>query len=295
MPAEDREREERIATEQAADRPENVRERIVTGQARQVARRRRAAAPEARQRGQARRQDDRGAARRAVGRDAREHRHPPVRPVRGRRLSAAAQTEPRRRDHGAPAYRRVLLKLSGEALMGDLDYGTDPDARAGDRRGGRGGARARRRGRDRRRRRQHLPRARRGREGDGPRDRRLHGHAGHGPERARAAGRAREGRDRDAGAVGDHDLRGRRAVHPPARDAPPREGPDRDLRRRHRQPVLHDRHRGRAARRRAARRGRADGEERRRGRLQRRSGDATPTPSSSRRSPTRTPSPAASR
>lgn len=27
---------------------------------------------------------------------------------------------------GAPAYRRILLKLSGEALMGDLDYGTDP-------------------------------------------------------------------------------------------------------------------------------------------------------------------------
>ncbi|MGI8902325.1 MAG: UMP kinase [Solirubrobacteraceae bacterium] len=26
----------------------------------------------------------------------------------------------------APAYRRVLLKLSGEALMGELDYGTDP-------------------------------------------------------------------------------------------------------------------------------------------------------------------------
>jgi elongation factor Ts len=31
IPAEDREREARIATEQAADRPENVRERIVTG------------------------------------------------------------------------------------------------------------------------------------------------------------------------------------------------------------------------------------------------------------------------
>jgi elongation factor Ts len=31
VPAEDREREERIATEQAADRPENVRERIVGG------------------------------------------------------------------------------------------------------------------------------------------------------------------------------------------------------------------------------------------------------------------------
>jgi uridylate kinase len=28
---------------------------------------------------------------------------------------------------GEPAFRRVLLKLSGEALMGSLDYGTDPD------------------------------------------------------------------------------------------------------------------------------------------------------------------------
>ena len=28
-------------------------------------------------------------------------------------------------DHGSP-YRRVLLKLSGEALMGDLDYGIEP-------------------------------------------------------------------------------------------------------------------------------------------------------------------------
>jgi uridylate kinase len=26
-----------------------------------------------------------------------------------------------------PAFKRVLLKLSGEALMGDLDYGTDPE------------------------------------------------------------------------------------------------------------------------------------------------------------------------
>ncbi|MEA2412262.1 MAG: uridylate kinase, partial [Thermoleophilaceae bacterium] len=25
-----------------------------------------------------------------------------------------------------PAFTRVLLKLSGEALMGDLDYGADP-------------------------------------------------------------------------------------------------------------------------------------------------------------------------
>jgi uridylate kinase len=28
---------------------------------------------------------------------------------------------------GAPVYHRVLLKLSGEALMGDLEYGTDPE------------------------------------------------------------------------------------------------------------------------------------------------------------------------
>ena len=26
----------------------------------------------------------------------------------------------------APAFKRILLKLSGEALMGELDYGTDP-------------------------------------------------------------------------------------------------------------------------------------------------------------------------
>ena len=28
---------------------------------------------------------------------------------------------------GEPAFRRILLKLSGEALMGDLDYGADPE------------------------------------------------------------------------------------------------------------------------------------------------------------------------
>ncbi len=30
-------------------------------------------------------------------------------------------------DRRPPVYQRVLLKLSGEALMGDLEYGTDPD------------------------------------------------------------------------------------------------------------------------------------------------------------------------
>src|ERR671926_937771 len=28
---------------------------------------------------------------------------------------------------GRPTFRRILLKLSGEALMGDLEYGADPD------------------------------------------------------------------------------------------------------------------------------------------------------------------------
>ena len=70
---------------------------------------------------------------------------------------------------------------------------------------------------------------------------------------------------------------GRRALHPPPRDAPPREGPRRDLRGRHRQPVLHDRHRGRAARGRDPRRGDPDGQERRRGRLHRRPARRTPS------------------
>ena len=29
-------------------------------------------------------------------------------------------------EDGKPAYRRILVKLSGEALMGDADYGIDP-------------------------------------------------------------------------------------------------------------------------------------------------------------------------
>jgi uridylate kinase len=31
------------------------------------------------------------------------------------------------RSEGPPAFHRILLKLSGEALMGDLDYGADPE------------------------------------------------------------------------------------------------------------------------------------------------------------------------
>src|SRR4029079_19192355 len=58
----------------------------------------------------------RAVARRPAREDRRERRHPPVHAVRGRRVS----------DAPAPIFRRILLKLSGESLMGDLDYGTDP-------------------------------------------------------------------------------------------------------------------------------------------------------------------------
>ena len=69
--------------------------------------------------------------------------------------------------------------------------------------------------------------------------------------------------------VGDHGLGGGGAVHPPPRHPPPGEGPDRDLRRRHRQPVLHHRHGRRAALAGDRRRGDPDGEERRAGRVRR--------------------------
>ena len=50
--------------------------------------------------------------------------------------------------------------------------------------------------------------------------------------------------------VGHRHGPGRRALHPPPRRPPPREGPGGHLRRRHGQPVLHHRHPGRPARRR---------------------------------------------
>ena len=91
------------------------------------------------------------------------------------------------------------------------------------------------------------------------------------PQCARAAGRARAGGRRHARHVRARGLGGRGAVHPAPRHAAPREGPRRDLRRRHRQPVLHDRHGGSAPRSRDRRRRDPHGEARRPGRLRRRS------------------------
>src|SRR4029078_1793146 len=45
-------------------------------------------------------------------------------------MSAPAETESGTRQHG-PVFRRVLLKLSGEALMGGRDYGIDPGVTRG--------------------------------------------------------------------------------------------------------------------------------------------------------------------
>ena len=145
---------------------------------------------------------------------------------------------------GRPAYRRILLKLSGEALAGNQGYGIDlahdrSDRLRGARRGGTRGA-----DRDRHRRRQHLPRSCRERRRHGARHRRLHGDAGDGHQRAGSPGRAREGRPADAGPVGHRDAGGRRALYPTALDPSPREGAHRNLRGGHGQPVLHDGHRG---------------------------------------------------
>ena len=116
IPEDAKEAELRVFEQQAADKPENVRAEDRRGQAAQVDGGGRPPQAAARQPRQARRQDDRAAARRAVRHDRRERRDPPLRPLRGRGLAAVAP----------PAFERILLKLSGEALMGDLDYGTDP-------------------------------------------------------------------------------------------------------------------------------------------------------------------------
>jgi uridylate kinase len=41
-------------------------------------------------------------------------------------MTGATTAPEKEHDGRSPVYRRILLKLSGEALMGDLEYGTDP-------------------------------------------------------------------------------------------------------------------------------------------------------------------------
>jgi uridylate kinase len=98
---------------------------------------------------------------------------------------------------GRPAYRRIVLKLSGEALAGSQGYGIDPLVLERVAAEVREVVSARRAGRDRHRRRQHLPLDRRERRRHGPRRGRLHGHAGDSHQRAGPPGLAREGRAAD--------------------------------------------------------------------------------------------------
>ena len=164
-----------------------------------------------------------------------------------------------------PRFNRILLKLSGEALMGEGQFGIDPEtvARlAGEIEGGQG---RRPRAVPGGRRRQHLPRPGRRRQGLRPRQRRLYGHAGDGDERARRC-RTRSSRSASTPASSRR-SRWRPVCEPYIRrraDAAHGEGQGGDLRRRHRQSLLHHRHRRRAARRRNGLRRPVQGHQRRR-------------------------------
>ena len=116
--------------------------KIVEGQLDEVGQGGRPARAGARQLRPLRGQDDRAAARRARREDRREHPHRPLRPLRRRRGVAA-----RLAAMAEPVFKRVLLKLSGEALMGSLEYGTDPERVERDRAPDPRGLRARRRDR----------------------------------------------------------------------------------------------------------------------------------------------------
>ena len=87
IPQEAKDAELRVFEQQAADKPENIRPKIAEGKLKAWMKRRRPAQPAARQRGQVRGQDDRAAAREALRHDRRERRDPPLRPLRGRRVS----------------------------------------------------------------------------------------------------------------------------------------------------------------------------------------------------------------
>ena len=98
----------------------------------------------------------------------------------------------------SPAYRRILLKLSGEALLGSQQYGIDPPSFAASPAEICRSHRPRRPSRPRHRRRQHLSRRRARRSRHGPRHGRPDGHAGHRHQLTRDAGRARAPRRRRA-------------------------------------------------------------------------------------------------
>ena len=150
-----KEAELRVFEQQAADKPENVRAKIAEGKLRKWLEEvvlLNQAHVNARQ---ARRQDDRAAARRALGQDRRE-----------RRRSGASRASRSGRSAGAgsrlPAHPAEAL---GRGADGRARVRHRPGARRGDRRADQGRPRPRRRGRGRARRGQHLPRHRAAAEG----------------------------------------------------------------------------------------------------------------------------------
>ena len=137
-----------------------------------------------------------------------------------------------------PKYKRILLKLSGEALAGRQGFGLDQDVIAGvvdqivevHSLGVEVGLVIGRR--------KFLA----GEAGhqDGPHHRRPHGHARHRDEFPGDDGRHRTARRAGAGADGAEHGLARRAVHPAQGDTAFRRGADRHLRVRHGQSLLFD-------------------------------------------------------
>ena len=114
------EREIYLNSDEVQSKPEQAREKIVDGMLEQALLRRagrRARRPAVDPRRLA---DGRQGARRRGSRGAR------VRALLARGMTAQPETETGPRP-SVPAFRRVLLKLSGEALMGEREYGIDPD------------------------------------------------------------------------------------------------------------------------------------------------------------------------
>ena len=130
VPADEEASERAVFEQKAAEegKPENVRERIVEGQLAKWRKEIALLEQVARQRRQARRQDDRTAPRGSRLQDRREHPNRPFRPLRGRGgVTAPAPATMGSAEGSDRVFDRIMLKLSGEALMGDLDYGTDHD------------------------------------------------------------------------------------------------------------------------------------------------------------------------
>ena len=221
----DAKKAELLADESVQKKPENIREQIVDGQLRkwyqQVVLTEQPFRDTDQTVGRAHHQRHRH--------DRREHPRPALRPLRGRRGAVSEDgTAGDARGPGPLRYRRILLKLSGEALLGDrrtasirrsCAFIADEVAEVhglGVQIGDRG------------RRRQHLPRPRRRRRGAWTARPATTWACS---RRSSTASRCRT-RSSSAGVptrvmIGDRDERGRRAVHPAARDPPPREGPRR--------------------------------------------------------------------